>query len=274
MRTRYLLIGSVAGVLYCLSSCDKANKQAESSVVNNAVPAISYSVKNALPHDTLSFTEGLLVHEGQLFESTGSPDELSQTRSQFGTVDVKTGKIATKAELDRSTYFGEGIVILNGKLYQLTYKNQTGFIYDANTFQKIGQFKYDNSEGWGLTTDGRHLIMSDGTSTLTYLSPDSLRPVKAIKVSENGVQLDKLNELEYIEGYIYANVWSTNDIVKIDTDNGNVVGRMDLSSLQNDARTKYPKTLEMNGIAYDSQKKKLYVTGKMWPSIYEIELTH
>lgn len=252
--------------------CDNATKQGERSPDRTETAAMSYSVTNTLPHDTLSFTEGLLVHNGQLIESTGSPDELPQTKSQFGIVDVKTGKIDVKAELDRRTYFGEGIVVLNGKLYQLTYKNKTGFIYNAKTYRRIGQFRFDNDEGWGLTTDGRHLIMSDGTSALTYLSSDSLRPVRVLRVSENGVPVDKLNELEYINGYVYANVWSTNTLVKIDPKDGDVIGRMDLSSLVNDAKTKYPKSLEMNGIAYDSERKKVYVTGKMWPSIYEIDI--
>lgn len=274
MRIMCSLIRGTTCLLLCLVSCDKVTKQAERSPESTMAPAISYSVKNTLPHDTLSFTEGLLVYNGQLFESTGSPDELIKTRSQFGIVDPKTGKIDTKGELDRRKYFGEGIVILNGKLYQLTYKNKTGFIYDANTFRKIGQFSYTNTEGWGLTTNGRHLIMSDGSSTLTYLSPDSLRPVKRLKVSERGVQVDKLNELEYINGYIYANVWSTNDIVKIDTGRGDVVGRIELSSLLADAKTKHPNSLEMNGIAYDSRTKKVYATGKMWPSIYELEFAH
>ncbi len=205
-----------------------------------------------------------------MLESTGSPDELVQTQSQVGPVDVKTGKIDVKVQLNRRQYFGEGIAVLNGKLYQLTYKAKTGFIYDVNTFRRIGQFSFDNAEGWGLTTDGRYLIMSDGTPTLTYLSPDSLRPVRTLTVSENGVPVDDLNELEFINGAVYANVWNTNTLVKIDTSRGNVVGKLDLSSLASDAKTKHPGSLEMNGIAYDSSRKTMYVTGKMWPSIYEI----
>ncbi|UFH54153.1 glutaminyl-peptide cyclotransferase [Spirosoma sp. KNUC1025] len=274
MKLIHALIGGTIGVLLLIESCDNATKKSERSSSSVATPIISYSVKRTLPHDTLSFTEGLLVHKGQLFESTGSPDELLQARSLFGTVDTTTGKIDPKVELDRRKYFGEGIVILNGKLYQLTYKNKVGFIYDANTYRKIGQFDYKNPEGWGLTTDGRYLIMSDGTSTLTYLSADSLRPVKVLKVSENGAAVDKLNELEFIGGHIYANIWSTNTLIKIDTSRGDVVGRMDLSSLQSDAQTKYAKSLEMNGIAYDTRNNKVYVTGKMWPSIYEIEFAH
>lgn len=269
-----LSIIGVVGLWLCLASCDKATKQTEQSSVQTAAPAISYSVKNTLPHDTLSFTEGLLVHNGQLIESTGSPDEFPQTKSQFGPVDPKTGKLEPKAELDRRKYFGEGIVILNGKLYQLTYKTKVGFIYDVNTYRRTGQFSFDNNEGWGLTTDGRHLIMSDGTSMLTYLNSGSLRPVRTLRVLENSIQIDKLNELEYINGYLYANIWSTNEIVKIDPSNGEVVGRIDLSSLSNDAKTKYPKSLEMNGIAYDSTRKTVYITGKMWPSVYEIEFAH
>lgn len=264
----------IMGILLISASCDNATRSTKRIPVRTDSPLISYSVKSTLPHDTLSFTEGLLVYKGQLFESTGSPDELHQAKSQFGIINIKTGKLDPKAELDRRKYFGEGIVILNGKLYQLTYKNKIGFVYDANTYERIGQFSFDNNEGWGLTTDGQYLIMSDGTNALTYISPVSLRPVKVLKVTENGVQVDKLNELEYIDGCIYANVWTTNSLVKIDTILGDVVGRIDLSSLANDAKTKYPRSLEMNGIAYDSLAKTIYITGKMWPSIYAIDFSH
>src|SRR6478609_7131304 len=176
------------------------------------IPTLSYSVKAHFPHDSTAFTEGFVFHKGQLFESTGAAHEYPQTRSLFGVVDMKTGKIAVKAELDKTVYFGEGIVILKNKLYQVTYKNKQGFVYDATTFKKLKDFNYTNEEGWGLTTDSTSIIMSDGTSLLTYFEPEILRPVKSLAVTLNGSALDRLNELEYIKGYLYANVWMTNTV--------------------------------------------------------------
>jgi glutamine cyclotransferase len=238
------------------------------------VPIINYSVVKTYPHDTALFTEGLLVHEGKLFESTGSPGGALGPRSLIGTIDLATGKFDKKVELDRSKYFGEGIVFLNGKLYQLTYKTQIGFIYDAHSFKQIGTFRYTNAEGWSLTTDGQYLIMSDGTSQLTYLTPDSLNPVKTLPVTEDGAPLQHLNELEYIKGYLYANIWMTNNIVKIDPSNGKVIGKLILGSLEMEAKARNPGIDVLNGIAYDAAKDKIYVTGKLWPNIYEISFPH
>lgn len=236
-------------------------------------PAILYSLVKTYPHDTTSFTEGLLFHDKKLFESTGDVDYLPQTRSGFGIVDLETGKLNVKAEIDKRAYFGEGMLVLNDKIYQLTLDSHIGFIYDAKTFKKIGQFNYA-TEGWGLTTDGKYIIMSDGSYKLTYLDPVSLSVAKVLEVSENGYAVEKLNELEYIKGYIYANVWMTNTIVKINPATGEVVGKMDLSDLNSEVKRKYAQSLEMNGIAYDSLTNKVLVTGKMWPSIYEISFPY
>jgi glutamine cyclotransferase len=225
-------------------------------------------------HDTSLFTEGFLFHDGQLFESTGSPEELPQTKSVIGISDLITGKFIRKIEIDKRKYFGEGIVFLNNKLYQLTYKNQVGFIYDARTFKEIGQFKYSNAEGWGLTTDGTNIIMSDGTNSLTILDPVKLTAVKKLQVTEKGYPIDKLNELEFIKGFIYANIWMSDMIVKIDTSSGNVVGKIDLKSLTSEARRINPKAEVLNGIAYDSTTDKIYVTGKLWANIYQIQFSH
>ena len=237
-------------------------------------PAIFYSLVKKHPHDTTAFTEGLLFHEGKLFESTGAPEYLAQARSAFGIVDLEKGKLDIKAELDKKIYFGEGIVFFKDKIYQLTYQNQTGFIYDAKTFRKAGQFNYRNKEGWGMTTDGKNLIMSDGTFNLTYLDPISLTLVKTLPVTENGYALDHINELEYINGFIYANVWMSTTIVKINPENGEVIGKLDLSDLYSESKQVYPKSLEMNGIAYDSISDKILVTGKFWPYLYEISFPH
>ncbi len=261
--------------IFFMTSCepDKPKEVVQPPVAINEpeIPAINFSVVKEYPHDITSFTEGFLFHDNKLFESTGASPGLPQTRSLFGIVDLKSGKIDVKAEIDRNIYFGEGMVILNGKVFQLTYKNQTGFVYDAKNFKNIGKFTYTNTEGWGLTTDGKSLIMSDGTSYLTYLDPTSFSVTKVIEVAENDRILDRLNELEYIKGFIYANIWMTNNIVKIDPNTGDVVGKMDLSDLSYQSKTKNPDALEMNGIAYDSLSGKVMVTGKLWPTIYEIK---
>lgn len=236
-------------------------------------PVINYTLVKTYPHDKNSFTEGFLFHDGQLYESSGDVEYLPQTRSLFGSVDLKTGKLNVKAEIDKNAYFGEGITFLKGKVYQLTLTTQVGFIYDAKTFQKMGQFGY-RTQGWGLTTQGSSLIMSDGTNYLTYLDPVDFHIIKVLNVTENDYAVDYLNELEYINGYIYANVWMKNEIVKIDTASGEVVGKLVLDELAMDAKKADPNSMEMNGIAYDSVSKKILVTGKMWPEIFEIEFEH
>lgn len=237
-------------------------------------PRIKYTVGESYPHDTTAYTEGFLFHDGKWFESTGAPSHLPQTRSAIGIVDLRTGKFDTKVEIDRKKYFGEGIVILHNKLYQLTYQNQLGFIYDLKDFSRIGQFSYRNKEGWGMTTDGKHLIFSDGSCNLTFMHPDSFTVVRTLPVLENGYGLYALNELEMINGYIYANVWMTNRIVKIDPATGEVKGELDLTMLFERARSRYKNLNELNGIAYDSLSGKVLVTGKLWPEIYEIEFAH
>ncbi len=270
------LIISLVVISIVITSCEPENPK-ENNVVppvtNNAseIPQISYSVENQFPHDINSFTEGFLFHDGKLYESTGATENLPQTKSLFGEVDLKTGKIDVKAELDRNIYFGEGIAFLNGKVFQLTYKNQMGFIYDGKTFKNIGKFTYTNREGWGLTTDGKSLIMSDGTSYITYLDPTSFAVTKTLDVAENNYVVENINELEFIKGFIYANIWMTNIIVKIDPNTGDVVAKIDLNDLARQSKEKHPGSLEMNGIAYDSISNKIVVTGKMWPTIYEIK---
>lgn len=234
-------------------------------------PSIKFERINSCPHDINSFTEGLLVHKGELYESTGATKDLAPTRSLFGTVNILSGEINVKAEIDRTKYFGEGITILNGKVFQLTYKSKIGFIYNDSTFEKIGKFTIPSAEGWGLTTDGKNLIMSDGTDKLTYINPETLKVLKTVSVTENGKSANYLNELEYIKGYIYANVWTTNSIVKINPASGKIVGRLDLTTLANDARLNNPGSLEMNGIAYMPETGIVLVTGKMWPKIYLIK---
>ena len=235
------------------------------------VPTLEYSVTANFPHDSMSFTEGLVVYNDQLFESTGSPSG-SLFRSVVGPVDLKTGKIDVKAELDQK-FFGEGIVFFKNKLYQLTYTTQVGFIYDAKTFKKTGQFSFANKEGWGMTTDGSHIIMSDGTENLSYYDAD-FKLIKTLPVRENGYAQELLNELEYINGFIYANIYTTDAIVKIDPATGEIVAKINMRPLSYSVRNLHPTALEMNGIAYDPVKDKIYVTGKAWPNLYEVNFKH
>lgn len=237
-------------------------------------PLTPYVLVAKYPHDSTCYTQGFLFYKGQLFESTGAPENLPYTRSLIGTVDLKSGKMKIRVEIDRNKYFGEGISILNEKIYQLTYKNQIGFIYDANTYKNKGQFGFLNKEGWGLTNDGKELIMSDGTNALTYLDPEKLTVTKTVLVSENGFAVDYLNELEYVNGFIYANIYTTHIIVKIDPSTGNVVAKLDITALFEDSKTRYPGSAETNGIAYEPGSDKIYVTGKLWPLIYEIKFEH
>ena len=241
---------------------------------NLQIQSIKFKVIKTYPHDPESFTEGLVFHDNQLFESTGSWDVFPYTRSVFGPIDLKTGKIIVKVELDKEKYFGEGIAFLNNKIYQLTWKNQLGFIYDSKTYKQIGSFKFSNKEGWGLTTDGVNIIMSDGTNIITYLDPDSLKIVKILNVTFNGSPMMFLNELEYINGYLYANIYTAGKIAKIDPKTGMITGIIDLNPLFIDARKKFPLSDVTNGIAFDSLTDKIYVTGKFWPTIYEIKFKH
>lgn len=238
------------------------------------VQQIGYSVIRSYPHDTLSYTEGLLYLNDSLFESTGSPPFLPMAGSVFGPVDPETGRIVVRVELDKEKYFGEGITYLDGKFYQLTYRNGIGFIYDAVSYQNIGQFTFLSDEGWGLTTDGESLIMSDGSDRLMYIDPETFILTKILAVTEKGSPKSFLNELEYIQGYIFANVWLSNTIVKIDPSSGKVIGRLELTELVNEAGSIYPGSREMNGIAWDPASGNIFIAGKCWPKIYEIGLTN
>jgi glutaminyl-peptide cyclotransferase len=255
-----------------LSSCTTGNDDDSSNDDDYFIPAPtihSYQVINQFRHDTSAFTEGFTFYNGTLYESTGSPDSpQSSSGTWIAAIDLQSGKYERKIDLGR-TYFGEGITFLNDKIYQLTYKEKKGFVYDAKTFKKIREFNYQ-SEGWGLTNDGSHLIMSTGTSNLYYLNPDSLTFIKMLAVQDNNGYASNLNELEYINGFIYANQWLTGNILKIDPATGYVVGKFDLSKQVAEVKNRHPAAEEMNGIAYDSTTKKTFVTGKKWPVIYEI----
>jgi glutaminyl-peptide cyclotransferase len=280
MSKRFIPVLLLIALLVACHGSSENSGSASEPVKSNEPPAISFTVLNALPHDTSSYTEGFLIHDGKLFESSGAPEEYMYTRSIVGIVDPVTGKIDVKAELDKKTYFGEGIAILHDKLYQLTWKNRKGFIYDLNKsdknkqFKKIGEFDFPTVEGWGMTTDGTSLIMSDGTSNLTFLDPVTFKTNKIIGVTDNNGPVGNINELEYVNGNILANIYQTPYMIRIDPNTGSVLGKADFSDLVKEVRLKYPDVDFMNGIAYDSAKNKIYITGKLWPNIYELKLNN
>ena len=264
-------------VIILVSVACQNNQESEEKPLDktedNSPENINFKVVNAFPHDTTSYTEGFLFHKGLLFESTGHTNTYASSRSAFGPVDLKNGRIEIKAEIDKNRYFGEGIAFLKDRIYQLTDTTHIGFIYNADTYKKLGTFTYDG-DGWGLTTNGNYLIMSNGSSNLYYREPSTFKIIKTLNVTDNNGPVQNINELEMIHGYIYANQWLTDNILKIDTATGKVVGKLDLSSLRTEAKMKYAFSEETNGIAYDSVTNKVYVTGKLWPLIYEIQFNH
>ena len=253
-----------AAVAMLLSSCgDKTSSDGEASP---DTLAISYSVISTLPHNSEAYTQGLVIYNNKILESTGQ-----KGHSWIAEVNPGSGQHEKKVTLD-ARYFGEGITVLNNKMYQLTWEEKTGFIYDARTYKKLGEFKY-NTPGWGLTHDNKNLIMSDGTDKLYFMDTTSLQVVKTITVTDpTGVKVKNLNELEYVDGYVFANVYETSMILKIDPDNGKVTGRLDLSALTGEIKRIYPNSDVLNGIAYDKNSKALLVTGKLWPKSYLIKL--
>lgn len=279
MKLRIAILSFCAALIFLgckeeVKTESKPTQNTSSAELDKVTPELHYSLVSVLPHDSSAFTEGLLFNDGKLYESTGAPNNIAGTRSTVGIVDLKTGKLDVKIEIDRNTYFGEGIQILNGKIFQLTYQNQICFVYNLKNFKQVAQFNYPNKEGWGLTTDGKELIMSDGSSQLTYIDVDSYQITKKQIVSEQGYEVFNLNELEYVDGYIYANVWMTNRIVKIDASTGNVIAAADLTALVEQARKRNANISEMNGIAYNPQNKHFYITGKMWSSMYELQFAN
>src|SRR4051812_46322305 len=239
---------------------------APSSPARAAVPVYGYSVVHAYPHDPKAFTEGLFYLNGFLYESTGL-----ETKSDIRKVQLATGKVLQRRPLD-AKYFGEGIVAWKGKLVELTWQSEIGFTYDLQSFKPRSSFHYEG-EGRALTHDGKRLIMSDGTPQLRFLNPETLAETGRLDVTLNGRPLAMLNEVEWVKGEILANVWQTNFIVRIDPKTGHVTGVIDLSSLIQAEQAKGGRIDVLNGIAYDAEHDRLFVTGKLWPGLYEIKLT-
>jgi glutamine cyclotransferase len=227
-------------------------------------PVYSFEVRKSFPHDRAAFTQGLVLYDGSLFESTGLYGSSSLRK-----VDLKSGRVLKKKDVP-SEYFAEGMTIFRGKIFQLTWKAQKGFTYDPASFEKSGEFAYEG-EGWGLTHDEQFLIMSDGTNQLRFLDPSDFHVSRTIKVMDGGRPLMELNELEYIKGEIYANVWQTDRIARINPRSGEILGWINLTGLLNQRGDGAPVDV-LNGIAYDEARDRLYVTGKLWPKLFEIRL--
>jgi glutamine cyclotransferase len=223
-----------------------------------------YEKLHEWPHDPAAFTQGLVFLDGDLLESTGLNGQ-----STLRDVDIETGRVLREVTVP-SQYFAEGLAVIGTKAYQLTWKSQKGFIYDVATFNRTGEFPYEG-EGWGLTTDGRLLVLSDGTDRIRFIDPTTFKVVRSIEVRLDGRPLERLNELEWIKGEIFANVWQTDTVVRIDPSTGQVRGVIDFSFLL-PLDLQSPGTDVLNGIAYDPARDRLYITGKRWPRMYEVRL--
>ncbi len=276
--TRFFVLGAMAcmvcfGFVFACNGGDTP-PDIDNPPVLNGVPApqnISFESINMYPHDTSSYTQGLEFYGGKLYESTGLEGE-----SKLRVVDLKTGKPAKSIDIDK-TVFGEGITILHDTIYQITWKSKICYVYDAKTWKQIKTFTY-NTEGWGLTNDGKNIIMSDGSDKIYFRDPSTFDVVKVISVRTNEGPLDSLNELELINGFLYANVYLEDDIVKINLESGIVVGKIDMKGILEKAGYQNTKLESegavLNGIAFDSANNKIYVTGKLWPALFEVKFAH
>lgn len=245
------------------ASPGQATAQEQASVPFR-VPTYTYEIVNTYPHDPEAFTQGLVYHQGIFYESTGL-----NGRSSLRKVEIQTGRVL-KIETVPSQYFAEGLALFGNRLFQLTWLSQSAFVYDQESFQLVKTHNY-TGEGWGLTHDGRSLIMSDGTNQIRFLDPDSFAVQRTINVVDGDRAIRQLNELEYVKGEIYANIWQTDRIARIDPNTGRVMGWVNLTGL-----LPYEERLRgvdvLNGIAYDESSDRLFVTGKLWPKLYEIRL--
>lgn len=264
MRTAYVLlsISLTSAVWITVSAGLSENAAAEADA--DALPLHHYEVVNSWPHDPAAYTQGLVFDNGLLYESTGK-----QGFSSLRMVDLRTGKVEKKIDLPHR-YFAEGITVLGQRIFQLTWLDQKGFIYDQATFRLTGEFRYEG-EGWGLTDDGRSLIMSDGTNALRFLDPETFQIERTLRVYEKGRPVVNLNELEYIKGEIYANIWHSDKVVRIDPESGKVKGWIDLTGLLPTGSRRSGEAV-LNGIAYDEVGDRIFVTGKLWPKLFEVRI--
>ncbi len=255
-----LLLGILA------AGCNDSTSSTPDTPVGKPIATPGFDVVSTFPHDTTSYTQGLVIYKGQLYEGTGQ-----YGASKLLKTNLRTGEHLKQLPLDNN-YFGEGITILNDTIYQLTWKEHKIFVYDLN-FKKIRTFDTDK-EGWGLTHNGSELILTNGSGDLFFYEPSTLKLLRVQTVTEAGTPSFNLNELEYVDGFIYANQYTYPYILKIDPNTGEVVAKFDLSRLWEQCRQQYPTTEVPNGIAYDSEQKKWYVTGKYWPLLFQIQFGH
>jgi glutamine cyclotransferase len=216
------------------------------------------------PHDPRAFTQGLVYRQGSFLESTGLYGQ-----SSLRQVEPATGRILKLLPVS-AEFWGEGLAVVGDNAYQVTWRNGQGFVYDADTFRLKREFKFAG-EGWGLTTDGKLLVLSDGTSQIRFLEPKKLQVVRTVEVTADGKPVKWLNELEWVNGEIFSNVWQSNEVLRIDPATGRVVGRVDFSGLL-PPQDRTPETDVLNGIAYDAASDRLFITGKRWPKIFEVRL--
>ncbi len=256
-------------VLLFMVACknNTSNNDDDTEIVNTITPPanINYNIVAIYPHDTASFTQGLQWINDTLYEGTGLEGE-----SRLMMVDLNTGKATKSIALDPS-FFGEGITLLNGRIYELTWQNNKVFVYDAKTLKKIKEFSWDH-EGWGITNNGKDLIVSTGSSNLYFVDPETFKEKNIIGVMDNNGPVGNLNELEYVDGAVYANIYLSDYIVKIDPSNGHVTGKINLSGILQKSGKPYNPDNVLNGIAYNTNKKSFYITGKNWPALFEVKL--
>ncbi len=253
-----IIAATLLQVIISMTGCTETSKTADTVLV------YTYKVVKTYPHDPYAFTQGLVFDRGILYESTGLLGQSSLRR-----VALETGNVLQLHKLPPHL-FGEGITLCGNKIIQLTWKSKVGFVYDKGSFELLHRFTYP-SAGWGITYDGKNLIMSDGTSTLYFLDPETFKRTGRIDVRDKNGPVKHLNELEYIQGEIYANIWQTERIARISPQTGKVIGWIELKGLLNPNDYSRPVDV-LNGIAYDSEYKRIFITGKLWPKLFEIEL--
>lgn len=269
------ILSAITIVLFftaCSEPVESTNNNAPKKENVNPVKRLSYSVDSIYAHNSDAFTEGLAWFNNQLIESTGAPTYLPTTKNIWGPIDLENGTIQPLIELPKPQYFGEGNTVLNGKVYYLTYQKGIGLIFDLETGNQKGIFNLPTLQGWGMTNDSTSLIMGDGSNKLYFIHPETFKVEKKLTVTKNGKNQANLNELEYVDGFIWANIYLTNTIVKINAETGHVVAELDVSELKTKALKANPKSLETNGIAYQKSSNTFWITGKMWPMMYQISI--
>ncbi len=253
-------------VLFLLTTCRPfLIGQASPQASENAPPEYTFAVVRVFPHDTGAYTQGFAYRDGFLYEGTGR-----NGHSSLRKVRLETGEVIQQVDLE-AEFFGEGITLVKDKVLQLTWKSGMGFVYDLNNFHLLRRFSYPG-EGWGLATNGREIFMSDGTSEIRVLDTETLEEKRRLKVHDRSTPVDQLNELEFVDGQIFANVWHSNRIARISPQTGDVVGWIDLTGILSPVY-RLDSDAVLNGIAYDPIQKRLFVTGKLWPSVFEIRLS-